>query len=172
MTEPQPASVALFDDYFRAHYARAVTVATRVLGSRAEAEDTAQDVFATLMRDGVDLPPGPLLYARVVRRALNARRSTIRRAARELRHAVLRRPLLYDGDEPAASLETREQRASLARALRRLNRRDATVLVLRYSADCTYGDIAGALGLPLAHVGTIIARAERALFKEIHHDDA
>ena len=172
MTEPQPASVAHFDGYFQAHYARAVTVATRVLGSRAEAEDVAQDVFAVLMRDGVDLPPGPLLYARVVRRALNAQRSTIRRAARELRHAVLRRPLLDDGDEPAASLETREQQASLASALGRLNRRDAAVLVLRYSADCTYRGIADALCLPLAHVGTIIARAERALFKEIHHDDA
>ncbi len=171
MTEPQPASIGPFEEYFQAHYARAVTVATRVLGSRGEAEDVARDVFAVLMRDGVDLIPGPLLYARVVRRALNAQRSTIRRAARELRHTVLRRPLLYDRDEPAVSLETREQRASLASALRRLNRRDAAALVLRYSADCTYRDIGDALGIPLAHVGMILARAERALFKEIHHDN-
>ena len=43
-----------------------MTTSKRIM--RAQAEDVAQDVFAVLMRDGVDLPPGPLLCARVVRR--------------------------------------------------------------------------------------------------------
>ena len=44
------------EEVFRGHYARVVAVAARVLGSRDQAEDVAQEVFLSFGRSAVPAP--------------------------------------------------------------------------------------------------------------------
>ncbi|WP_282958181.1 sigma factor, partial [Couchioplanes caeruleus] len=69
---------------FRSAYPRVVGVAARVLGSRDEAEDVAQEVFLSFARSSV--PAGEAmgwLSVAAAHTALNHLRSGRRRAARE-----------------------------------------------------------------------------------------
>ncbi len=52
----------------------------------------------------------------------------------------------------------------MRRALARLGRREAQLLILRYS-DLSYREIALALGVAEGSVGTLLARAERRFAK-------
>ena len=72
------------EDVFRAEYARVVSVAARVLGSRDSAEDVAQEVFLSFGRSSV--PAGEArgwLTVAATHTALNLLRSGRRRTARE-----------------------------------------------------------------------------------------
>jgi RNA polymerase sigma-70 factor (ECF subfamily) len=72
------------EQVFRNAYPRVVAVAARVLGSRAEAEDVAQEVFLSFSRSSV--PAGEAtgwLSVAAAHTALNALRSGRRRTARE-----------------------------------------------------------------------------------------
>src|SRR5687767_12030464 len=72
------------EDVFRSDYARVVAVAARVLGSRDQAEDVAQEVFLSFGRSAV--PAGEAagwLTVAATHTALNLLRSGRRRTARE-----------------------------------------------------------------------------------------
>src|SRR3990170_6732935 len=72
------------DEIFRRDYQRVVGVAARVLGSRDQAEDVAQDVFISFGRSSV--PVGDArgwLSVAAAHTALNLLRSGRRRASRE-----------------------------------------------------------------------------------------
>jgi RNA polymerase sigma factor (sigma-70 family) len=148
---------------FRADYARVVGVATRVLGSRDEAEDVAQEVFLAFGRSSV--PAGEAtgwLSVAAVHTALNVLRSGRRRAARE--EAASDDPITPDVADTVVVLEERRRvRAALAR----LPQRQATALVLRHSG-LSYAEIASALDLSPGSVGTTVRRAESALREELN----
>jgi RNA polymerase sigma-70 factor (ECF subfamily) len=63
--------------------------------------------------------------------------------------------------DPQDEYLRREERERVRAALARLPERAAKLLLLRY-AGMSYGEIAGALELAPASVGTLLARAERA----------
>ncbi len=72
------------DEVFRRDYQRVVGVAARVLGSRDQAEDVAQEVFLSFGRSSV--PAGEArgwLSVAAAHTALNLLRSGRRRASRE-----------------------------------------------------------------------------------------
>src|SRR3712207_471114 len=72
------------EQVFRADYPRVVAVAARVLGSRDEAEDVAQEVFLSFSRSAVPAAEAPRwLSVAAAHTALNHLRSGRRRAARE-----------------------------------------------------------------------------------------
>ena len=72
------------EEVFRSHYARVVAVAARVLGSRDEAEDVAQEVFLSFGRSTVPADEaGGWLTVAATHTALNQLRSGRRRSARE-----------------------------------------------------------------------------------------
>ena len=74
------------EQVFRGAYPRVVAVAARVLGSRDEAEDVAQEVFLTFARSSV--PAGealPWLSVAAAHAALNHLRTGRRRSSREER---------------------------------------------------------------------------------------
>jgi len=151
------------EQVFRTAYPRVVAVAARVLGSRGEAEDVAQEVFLAFGRSSV--PAGESmgwLSVAAAHTALNHLRSGRRRASRE-EAAGVGEPMSPDvGDAVAALDERRHVRASLAR----LPRKQAVVLVLRHSG-LSYAEVAAALGLSPGSVGTTVRRAESALRKEL-----
>ncbi|GAA4610089.1 RNA polymerase sigma-70 factor (ECF subfamily) [Actinoplanes octamycinicus] len=163
MAKRQPAVRADLEEVFRTAYPRVVAVAARVLGSRDEAEDVAQEVFLTFGRSAV--PAGEAigwLSVAAAHTALNHLRSGRRRASRE--EAVRPDPVSPDvADAVVVNDERRRVRAALAR----LPRKQAIALVLRHSG-LSYAEVAAALDLSPASVGTTVRRAESALRKELH----
>jgi RNA polymerase sigma-70 factor (ECF subfamily) len=141
-----------------------VAVATRVLGSRDEAEDVAQEVFLAFNRSAVPAAEAPQwLSVAAAHTALNALRSGRRRAAREQAADDGRDRVAPD---VADDVVTREERARVRAALTRLPRTQAVALVLRHSG-LSYADVAAALSLSPGSVGTTVRRAESALREEL-----
>lgn len=151
------------DQIFRRDYQLVVGVAARVLGSREQAEDVAQDVFLSFSRSSV--PAGEArgwLCVAAAHTALNLSRSRRRRVAREETVAA-EIPVVADVADDVVRLEERNRvRAALAR----LPRKQAVALVLRHSG-LSYAEAAAALGLSTGSVGTTVRRAESALRKEL-----
>jgi RNA polymerase sigma factor (sigma-70 family) len=152
------------EEVFRSHYARVVAVAARVLGSRDQAEDVAQEVFLSFGRCSVPADgAGGWLTVAATHTALNLLRSGRRRSAREE----------VAGDGPtvvpdvADLVITREERSSVRAALARLPHKQAAALVLRHSG-LSYAEVAAALDLSPGSVGTTVRRAESVLLKELN----
>lgn len=147
---------------FRRDYPRVVGVAARVLGSRDEAEDVAQEVFLSFSRSSV--PAGDALgwlSVAAAHTALNLLRSRRRRTLRE--ESVATSDVVTDVAEVVVTLD---ERGRVRDALARLPRKQAVTLVLRHSG-LSYADVAAALDVSPASVGTIVRRAEAALRKEL-----
>jgi RNA polymerase sigma factor (sigma-70 family) len=150
-------------DVFRREYAHVVGVAARVLGSRAEAEDVAQEVFLSFGRTSVPaVEVRGWLSVAAAHTALNVLRTGRRRAAREESAA-------QDGvvSDVADAVVTSEERRRVRAALGRLPRKQAVALVLRHSG-LSYAEVAAALDLSPGSVGTTVRRAESALRKELN----
>ncbi|HLK94629.1 MAG TPA: sigma-70 family RNA polymerase sigma factor [Nocardioidaceae bacterium] len=152
------------DEVFRRDYRRVVGVAARVLGSRDQAEDVAQEVFLSFGRSSVPAgEAGGWLVVAAAHTALNLLRSGRRRASREETAAVAGNDVVSD---VADAVLTLEERTRVRVALARLPRRQATALVLRHSG-LSYAEVAAALGMSPGSVGTTVRRAESALRKEM-----
>ncbi|MDQ3066466.1 MAG: sigma-70 family RNA polymerase sigma factor [Actinomycetota bacterium] len=165
MSDSGGADRADLDEIFRRDYQGVVGVAARVLGSREQAEDVAQEVFLSFNRSSV--PAGDArgwLFVAAAHTALNLLRSGRRRASREEIAAAADDAVDLDVVEAVVTLEERRRvRAALAR----LPRKQAAALVLRYSG-LTYADVASALDLSPGSVGTTVRRAESALREELN----
>jgi RNA polymerase sigma-70 factor (ECF subfamily) len=151
------------ESVFRESYPLVVGVAARVLGSRDQAEDVAQDVFLSFWRSAV--PAGEArgwLSVAAAHSALNLIRSGKRRALRE--QAVSGDTVVPD---IADAIVTDEERGIVRAALGRLPRKQAVALVLRHSG-LSYADVAAALDISPGSVGTTVRRAESALRKELN----
>jgi RNA polymerase sigma factor (sigma-70 family) len=151
------------EQVFRAAYPRVVGVAARVLGSRDEAEDVAQEVFLAFGRSSVPAGEAPgWLSVAAAHTALNHLRSGRRRASRE--------EAVANGDAVSADIAdavvTLDERRHVRAALARLPRRQAVALVLRHSG-LSYAEVAAALDLSPGSVGTTVRRAEAALREEL-----
>jgi RNA polymerase sigma-70 factor (ECF subfamily) len=152
------------EEVFRSHYPRVVATAARVLGSRDQAEDVAQEVFLSFGRSSVPAAEaGGWLTVAATHTALNLLRSGRRRSAREE----------FADDGPAVVPDvadlvvTREERTSVRAALARLPHKQAAALVLRHSG-LSYAEVAAALDLSTGSVGTTVRRAESVLLKELN----
>ena len=149
---------------FRSDYARVVAVAARVLGSRDQAEDVAQEVFLSFGRSAVPAgEAGGWLTVAATHTALNLLRSGRRRTARE--EAADDGPALVP--DVADLVITRDERRAVRAALTRLPHRQAAALVLRHSG-LSYAEVAAALDLSPGSVGTTVRRAESVLLKELN----
>jgi RNA polymerase sigma-70 factor (ECF subfamily) len=152
------------EEVFRAAYPRVVGVAARVLGTRDEAEDVAQEVFLKFARSSI--PAGAAtgwLAVAAAHTALNHLRTGRRRATRE--------EAVGNGDsvapDVADTIVSLDERRRVRAALGRLPRRQAVALVLRHSG-LSYAEVAAALDLSPGSVGTTVRRAESALRKELN----
>ncbi|WP_222195380.1 RNA polymerase sigma factor [Modestobacter italicus] len=166
VSRSSPGAVrADLEDVFRRDYPLVVGVAARVLGSRDQAEDVAQDVFLSFGHSAV--PAGEArgwLSVAAAHTALNLLRSGRRRASREEFSAVAQDAVVSD---VADAVVTREERRRVRTALAQLPRKQAVALVLRHSG-LSYTEVAAALDLSPGSVGTTVRRAESALRKELN----
>jgi RNA polymerase sigma factor (sigma-70 family) len=155
------------DAIFRRDYQLVVGVAARVLGSRDQAEDVAQDVFLSFSRSAVPASEARgWLCVAAAHTALNLLRSGRRRVSREEAAAAADKSVVSDVADAVVTLEERDRVRS---ALVQLPRKQAVALVLRHSG-LSYADVAAALDLSPSSVGTTVRRAESALRKELIRD--
>jgi RNA polymerase sigma factor (sigma-70 family) len=166
-SSPPQGSLSAFERFFREQYPVVVRIAFAVTGDAHAAQDVAQDVFISALQRFPE--PGEsdraCAWVRVAAAhvALNAIRGERRRDRRQ--------QLAGAGVPPMSPEETvleRESRTEVRRALRRLPRRAATVLVLRHNG-LSYAEVAEAMNVKVGHVGTMLRRAESALRKELQN---
>jgi RNA polymerase sigma factor (sigma-70 family) len=153
-----------FETFYAEHLRPVVALVYSLTGSRAAAEDVAQDAFATAFRKwstvgGYD-DPG----AWVRRVAVNRAVSRYRRVASEGR-ALLR--LAGRRDEPAAMEPADEE---FWREVRALPGRQAQVVALRYLEDRSTADIAALLGCAEATVRVHLHRGRIELARRLGLD--
>jgi RNA polymerase sigma-70 factor (ECF subfamily) len=150
-----------FEAVFQAHWSQVVQVLARLVGDPAEAEDLALDAFWRLYRQ----PPrqdqnlGGWLYRVATRLGLNALRARQRRQ----RYEESAGKDALDNDppgNPAVLVEQAQEHQQVRKVLSLMKPRAAQVLILRHSG-MSYAEIASALYVSPASVGTLLARAEQ-----------
>jgi RNA polymerase sigma-70 factor (ECF subfamily) len=150
-----------FEDLVIAYQHRVFSVALRMLGSRAEAEDLAQEVFVrvhgAIAGFRGDAKLSTWLYTIASRLCLNRLASSERRMIREGEETLTR--LASSHASPAAELERSELEAALHRASAELPEERRIVVVLRDLEGLSYEEIAAVLELEL---GTVRSRLHRA----------
>lgn len=154
MTASTPAS---FDDRFAELAAIAHRVAHRLLGSRSDAEDVAQESLARAYARWPKVEPHAAPW--VARVASNLALDLLRTRARRRRLDEQRAARPVEGIS-ADGLRAVTERAELVTALGRLPRRQREVVVLRYVADRSEAETAQVLGMA---VGTVKRHAHRGL---------
>jgi RNA polymerase sigma-70 factor (ECF subfamily) len=160
-----PEPVAAFEALFLAHWPRVYGVLVRLLGDPAEAEDLALETFWRLYqrppRERTASGAGGLsgwLYRVALNLGYNALRAGKRRSAYE--EAAGREALERDVQlDPESVVEQAQERRRVREVLSRLAARDAQLLVLRHSG-LSYKELAAALNVAPASIGTLLARAE------------
>jgi len=157
------AGVAAFDfeRVFRAEYAGIVRMISRIVRDPARAQELAAEVFWKLSQTPTQGEKASgWIYRAASRMALDELRRQVRREKFE-------RLLSFGGT--AATPEDlhleKEEHRRVRMVLSRLKKSQAELLVLR-SNDFTYEEIARALDLNPASIGTLLRRAEEAFRKE------
>lgn len=157
-------AVAAFEELIRRHQVSALRIATKWLGDAAAGKDAVQNTFEQIYRA---LPryrcEGRFvgyLHRVLINECRMARRSSIR---------YRRRVAELDAPEPAAhapasegDLLARERRREVDAALQQLSDSMRDVVVLRFTEDLSYQEIAEVLDLP---VGTVKSRLFTGLKK-------
>ena len=153
---------AEFESIFREHFERLVRIARRVLRSDTEAEEVCSDTFLKLYRSGPGVLDGGLvgawLYRVVTRAAIDRLRGNKRRGSEE-ELDVDATGSADGGEDPLNRLMRQERVAEVRSILARLKPEKAQLLLLRHSG-LSYQEVATALEIKPASVGTMLARAE------------
>jgi RNA polymerase sigma-70 factor (ECF subfamily) len=160
---PDPAPA--FEASFRAHWPRVYGVLVRLTGDHAEAEDLALETFWRLYQN----PPreNVNLVGWLCRVALNLGYNALRAAKRRLNYeaAAGRDALEREADPgPEATVEQQQAAERVRTVLSEMPARDAQLLLLRHTGY-SYKEIAAALNVAPASVGTLLARAEAEFAK-------
>jgi RNA polymerase sigma factor (sigma-70 family) len=159
------AALAAHDRWLR-------TVLLARLGDPPTVDDVLQDVRTAaitrghLLRDAEKL--APWLYRVAVASALQYRRRLGRQNKLLARHAER---LTRNADDPTTDplewLLAEERRSLVKTALERLPRREAEILLLKYTEDWTYRQIGDHLGLSTSAVEGRLHRARRRMRQEL-----
>ena len=153
-----------FDELVRRHQRRVLGVAARYAHSPGLARDVAQSTFLELYRAVASYQPRGAFTSFLFSILLNQCRMAWRTARVEDRRRAAVAVAWVDEADPDTSearILARERSREVQRALDRLSEKLRAVVVLRYSGDLSYQEIAGALDIPL---GTV----KRRLFDALH----
>ena len=148
---------------FKAYHVPLVRFLTRRLGDRDWAEELAQETFVRALRQDEIASERSWLFAV----ASNLVRDEARREARERkRHELMRAQAEAESavEPEPTSMERAEDRALARQAIEMLAERDRDALLMR-EEGLGYEEIAEALGLSVASVGTTLSRARRRLME-------
>jgi RNA polymerase sigma-70 factor (ECF subfamily) len=165
---PQTVGLPEFEALFHQQWSRLCAALFHFTGDTQEAEDLALEAFVRLWQH----PPtradnlGGWLYRVATRLGLNHLRAAARReryereAGLEEAHAATPGPARGWQADPEGETGRRLERAQVRAALAQMDERQARLLLLRH-AGFSYQEIAAALELNPASVGTLLNRAEQ-----------
>lgn len=156
--------VAVFD----AHFQRVYRYLDRVSGEPELAADLAQEAFVRLYRRGT-VPDAPEAW--LISVAMNLFRNVKSSRSRHRRLLTVSRGEAAHSDPqppPDEAVVAEETRRRVRSAIDRLPERERRLLLL-HAEGYSYRDLAAALELNEASVGTLLARARRA-FRERYED--
>ena len=164
LEDTRPAHQASFDfeAVFRAHYERIARVIVRVIRDPGRAEELAVEVFWKLWRNrqAQGEASAGWLHRAAVRLALDELRSRARRARYESVLTFIRPPRT-----PDELFSSCEEQGRVRSVLAAMAPRQAELLLLR-SDGFHYDELASALSLHPASIGTLLSRAQQAFRKE------
>lgn len=154
------------------YYSLLRSIAYRMTGSLADAEDLVQDVFieyGKLSADNIDHPKAYLIRM-ITNRCINYMNSARKRREQYV-GAWLPEPLVSFADADSgnpADLYDHSENVSYALLvmLERLSAVERAVYILRQSFDFDYGDIAGIIGKSEANCRKIFSRANDKLHQQ------
>ena len=155
-----------FEAVFLQQWNRLCAALYRFTGDQTEAEDLALEAFVQLWQH----PPaqtanlGGWLYRVATRLGLNHLRSAARRDRYE-QAALAGRLASSNPASVDAEVEARQERARVRAVLAQMDERQARLLLMRH-AGFSYQEIAAALGLNPASIGTLLNRAEQFFEKQ------
>ena len=149
------------------------TVVIARLGEPQAADEVMQELALAVLRQSAPLTNpaklAPWLYRLAVTQALLYRRRRGRGRKLTDRYAHRCRPTEKDTRDidPLAWLLADERRRAIRHALARLPTRDAEILLLKYTEDWSYHDLASYLGISHSAVETRLHRARTRLRVEL-----
>ncbi|MGQ9574485.1 MAG: RNA polymerase sigma factor [Thermoguttaceae bacterium] len=149
------------------------TVVLARLGEPQAVEDVMQEVSLAAVRQQAPLADpskvAPWLYRLAVTQALLYRRKQgrRRRATDQYAQRATAGAKLRGEPDPLSWLLADERRKLVRAALRRLPKRDAEILLLKYSEDWSYRELADHLGVTQAAVQARLHRARQRLRTEL-----
>ena len=151
-----------FETLFYAHHERIARVINRVIRDEGRAEEISVEVFWKFWRTprAHGEKAGGWLYRAAVRLSLNE----LRRHLRAVRNEGLSTVEQHAPDPEQVRAATEEQE-HVRTILAALPERQAELLLLR-SSGLSYEELASALELNPASIGTLISRAQQAFRKE------
>jgi RNA polymerase sigma factor (sigma-70 family) len=160
-----PAVLARHDRWLR-------TVVYARVGEPQAVDEVMQEVSLAAVRQRTPIADvdkvAPWLYRLAVRYSLLYRRSQGRRRKLIDGYAQRYRPSGQDrGPDPLGWLLAEERREQIRRALARLTRRDAEILLLKYTEDWSYRQLAAHLGVSESAVEARLHRARARLRAEL-----
>jgi len=153
------------------------TVALARVGDAAAADDVMQEVATAALEKGHQLRDpnsiGAWLYRLAVVGALQYRRRQGRRRKLVEQYAERGAPAEKNSRDPDPLdwLLADERKSMVRQALERLPRRDAELLLLKYSEDWSYRQMAEHLGMSESAVEARLHRARQKLRSELHRLD-
>jgi RNA polymerase sigma-70 factor (ECF subfamily) len=170
-TGPEPdgvlhlTRVESFDGFYEREYRLLVALAHALTGSRAHAEDIAQEAMIAAYRRWDDVSRMDAPHAWVRRVCANIAVSFVRRRIVEARGLLRLRSRRVD------VMELDDDDAAFWAEVRRLPRRQAQCIVLLYVYGCTVAEIAQVLGCSDGSVKTHLSRGRSKLAKRLVSDE-
>lgn len=153
------------------HWLRSIVYAR--LGEPQAVDDVMQDVALAAVRQAAPIQDksrvAPWLYRLAVRQTLLYRRKMGRTRNLTQRFADRKRPLESDTRDPGPLewLMSRERHTLVRKAMTALRKGDAEILMLKYSRNWNYHQIADHLGIGHSAVEARLHRARARLRKEL-----
>jgi RNA polymerase sigma-70 factor (ECF subfamily) len=165
-----PSALAEHDRWLR-------TVVCARLGEPQAIDEVMQEVSLAAVRQRAPLSDpaklAPWLYRLAVRHTLLYRRKQGRKRKLIDRYAQRYRPSEADNRQadPLDWLLAEERRAEVREAMSSLSKRDAEILMLKYTEDWSYKALAEHLGISESAVETRLHRSRQRLRDKLMHKD-
>lgn len=141
---------------------RLLSLATRMLGDRTEAEDVAQEAFLRIWRVAPDWRRGEARFDTWLHRVvLNLCRDRLRKR----RETLVAEPPDLPDDRPGAEagLLAAEDRRRVQHALAELPERQREAIVLQFYQELSNRDAAEVMGVSVEALESLLSRARRQL---------
>ncbi len=152
------------------HLARTVGLATRLMGSRADGEDVAQDAFARVwshaarwrpMGGGGNARFTTWLYRIVVNLAIDRKRRPVHTAMDDVEEPV------DEADDGFKQIHRRQVSDAVAAAMMRLPERQRVALALCFFEEMSNIEAGKVMSLSVGAVESLLVRARRTLRQEL-----